>query len=236
MILLDEVYKILLRHYGPQGWWPIINLKESKARYNLKTPRNNKDILEISLGAILTQSISFFNVEKALLNLKRKNLLSAKKIYEIKTSILAELIKPSGYYNQKAEKIKNFIDWFKTYNFSWDTIIKKSLSELRSELLEIKGIGPETADSILLYGLNKKIFVIDAYTKRIFTRLKIITENNSYEEIQQYFHANFKGSYQSYNEYHALIVEHAKTFCQKKPKCSLCFLSNKCFHKKETIS
>jgi len=247
MSSLQEVYQTLLNNYGSQGWWPIVDLKTGKSIYKTKLngrtqselsapkklipsgKKNNEEILEIALGAILTQNVSFKNVEKAILNLKKTKNLTYNKLLKIKIEKLAELIKPSGYYNQKAKTIKNFITWFRKYSFSGEKIKKiKSPTNLRKELLEIKGVGPETADSILLYAFKQKFFVVDTYTKRIFTRLNLLGKEQNYDQIQAKFHLDFKGNLKDYQEYHALIVAQAKTFCLKKPRCSLCPLKRLC--------
>ncbi len=204
-----EIYKKLNNRYGNLNWWPTIS--------------KNKQF-EVIIGAILTQNTSWKNVEKAISNLHRENLIDAKKIAKIPQKRLARLIKPAGYYNQKAEKLKIFANYLlKNPNF-----LKKEIHQLRKELLSIKGIGPETADSIILYALNRPIFVIDAYTRRIFSRLGICKEDATYEEIQQMFHKNLKKNTKLFNNYHAVLVEHAKNNCRKKPKCDDCILSGIC--------
>ncbi len=207
---LNRIYKIFLNEYGKQHWWPG------------DTP------FEISIGAILTQNVTWSNVEKAIAILKNKNLLNPKVLYSKNAEEIAPLIKPTGYYNQKAKKIKNFLEWFKKYNFSFGNLQGSGLSDIRDELLSINGVGPETADSILLYALFKKTFVVDAYTKRIFSRTGHLTGKEPYETIQVLFHKKFKGDTQDYNEYHALIVKHGKDVCKKKPVCDQCCLFDLC--------
>ncbi len=207
---INKIYKALFKNYGEQYWWP------------------GDSEFEISIGAILTQNVSWRNVEIAISNLKEKNLLSPESLYSIKAENIAPLIRPTGYYNQKAKKIKNFLEWFKLYNFSFGRLKKIELASLRDELLSVNGIGPETADSILLYALSKKIFVIDAYTKRIFKRVGILTDNETYPVVQEIFHSGFKGEIQEYNEYHALIVKHGKDVCKKNPVCNGCCIANYC--------
>ncbi len=207
---LNNIYKALFKNYGAQYWWP------------------GETEFEISIGAILTQNVSWKNVEIAILNLKKNNLLSPESLYPKNEEDIAPLIRPTGYYNQKAKKIKNFLRWFKAYNFSFDSLRDIELPALRKELLSINGIGPETADSILLYAILKKIFVIDAYTRRIFHRVGVLTDNETYPEVQEIFHHGFKGNIQDYNEYHALIVKHGKDVCKKKPLCNDCCISAYC--------
>ena len=132
------------------------------------------------------------------------------------TARLAALVRPTGYYNQKAKKIRNFIRWFGTHEYDWHRLKKLDTASLRSELLAVNGIGPETADSILLYALGKKSFVVDAYTVRIFTRLGFLSGSERYHDIQDLFHRSFRGRLAGYNEYHALIVAHGKDICKKK--------------------
>ncbi len=222
---LNNLYNTLLSSYGSQGWWPILSLKSGKCIYNGISPDSNKTFFEIVLGAILTQSVSFSNVEKALLNLKHNKQLSLNALRDIAVEELAEYIKPTGYYNQKAIKVKNFITWYNKYNRSFLKLKSMETLQLRDELLTVKGIGPETAYSIILYCLSKKIFVIDAYTKRLLSRVGIILEKTGYSDVQELFHKNFKGDVNEYKEFHALIVQHCKKICKKKPDCVNCFIS-----------
>ncbi|MBS3175326.1 endonuclease [Candidatus Woesearchaeota archaeon] len=211
------IYDLLLDTYGKQGWWPINN------QYGNKVILNEEEKFEICIGAILTQNTSWNNVEKALKNLRNNKLLNKEKLNEINEKELALLIKPSGYNNQKARKIKEFIKFL---------ISKKEIT--RENLLNVWGIGEETADSILLYAYQKQIFVIDAYTKRIFSRLGMCKENIDYNGLQIKFHSNLKTNHKIFNEYHALIVKHAKEFCNKKPKCKNCPLRNRCKYFRKT--
>jgi endonuclease-3 related protein len=180
------------------------------------------------VGAILTQSTSWANVERAILNIKKNKLLSAAKLYRLPEARLAALIKSAGYYNIKAKRLKSFLDFiFKEYNARQDRMAAVPIQKLRSKLLAVNGIGPETADSILLYALDKPIFVVDAYTKRIFSRHKLLDGNFEYGQVQKLFMANLKKSAGLFNEYHALIVKLGKEFCLKNnPKCSICPLNN----------
>ena len=222
------IYKRLLSLHGPQGWWPIVNPRTMASEYFLNAPRNRNDFFEIAIGAILTQNVSWKNVDTAIALLKKNKLLDPASIKRIRTASLAKIIRSTGYYNQKSKKMKNFITWYGRYDRSYDKLLDKDPAELRNELLGVNGIGPETADSILLYALNHKIFVIDAYTKRIFSRLGICTGRETYSDMQNMFHECFKGTVQEFKEYHALLVAHGKIHCKKKPVCNRCGLSDLC--------
>ncbi len=199
---IKQVYEILYHEYGPQHWWPC----------------STKNNFEIIIGAILTQNTSWNNVEKAINNLKKENMISADKISKADKNKLAELIKPSGYYNQKTERLKATAKFF-----------KENKNITRDSLLSIKGIGPETADSIILYAFNKPYFVIDAYTKRIFKRLGI-KETEDYSTLQTMFTDALEKNHILFNEYHALIVRLAKEKCKKNPDCEECPLNKICKH------
>ncbi len=225
---VTQVYKKLLAFHGPQGWWPIVDTVEQTGVYHLQAPRNGAEMFEICVGAIMTQSVAWKNAERALARLKEKKALQPDKILRMKPARLAEMIRPAGYYNQKSKKIGSFTEWYRRYGFDHEALQGRDLHELRQELLSVSGIGPETADSILLYALKMKTFVIDSYTKRIFTRLGILSGSESYEGIQALFHRDFIGSTEDFNEYHALIVAHGKDPCAKKPVCSSCCLGDIC--------
>ncbi len=202
---LYPIYKKLLNEFGTQHWWPA------------------KTKFEVIIGAILTQNTSWQNVEKAILNLKRKKLLNPKNIRDVDIATLAGHIKPSGYYNIKAKRIKNFVNWFHiNFDSSISRMSKAPLYDLRKGLLSVNGIGPETADSILLYAVQKPVFVVDAYTRRIFFRHKLISQDASYEQIQSFFQNSLATDTELFNEYHALIVKLAKTYCKKTPECNRC--------------
>jgi len=176
------------------------------------------------VGAILTQNTNWLNVERAIANLKAEKLLRADKLYKLPKAKLAKLIVPAGYYNIKAGRLKEFLKFFfKHYQGKIACMRRASLGRLRKELLSVKGIGPETADSILLYALGKPIFVIDAYTKRIFSRHHWIKEDAGYDEVQNLFMRNLKDNAKLFNEYHALLVRLGKEFClKKKARCERC--------------
>jgi len=203
---LEAIYAKLYRHFGPQSWWPG------------ETP------FEVIVGAILTQNTNWQNVAKAINNLKQAKVLSPKKLYSLPRPRLAQLIRPSGYFNIKAKRLKEFLDFlFKNYNGSLKKMFSRPVEDLRKEILSVKGIGPETADSILLYAGGFPVFVVDAYTKRIFSRQKLLSEDAEYHQVQELFTRSLKKDVQLYNEYHALIVRLGKDFCKKtKPKCEIC--------------
>lgn len=223
-----KIYNLLLQIYGKQNWWPLINKPKSELRYFGKKPKDNSEIFEIIVGAILTQNTSWKNVEKAILNMYKNNLLDRNKIKSEKKEKIAELIKSSGYYNQKAIRLKTVAEFFSDKKII-EIKNENNVDKLREELLEIKGIGKETCDSILLYAFSKPVFVVDAYTRRIFTNLNLIKKDFSYEQIRKAFEKNLPKNPELYKEYHALIVEHAKQYCTKKPKCKGCFLNHLCY-------
>ena len=208
--ILSSIYKKLYRAFGPQHWWPG------------DTP------FEIAVGSILTQNTNWTNVEKAIQNLKSKNALSARALQDIPLSELAELIRPSGYFNIKAKRLKSFIEFLmNNYNGSVKKMSHEDIGYLRQELLSIHGVGRETADSIILYALDKPIFVIDAYTKRVLSRHGIMNYKDSYDAFQALFHASLENDVQLFNEYHALFVKVGKTYCKPQtPLCERCPLNN----------
>ncbi len=220
--LYNEFYKL----YGPLNWWPV------DKKYHKKNESDHR--FEIIIGTILTQNTAWSNVEKAINNLKSSNLLTINAIIDTDISILKNKIKPSGYFNQKAERLKEISFFFEdNYKNNLDIFFKKDINIIRKELLSIKGVGPETADSILLYAGQKPIFVVDAYTKRICERLPL-NVNISYSDIQDFFHRDLSKEYNNqklilvYNELHAHIVEFAKNICKKKPVCNNCPFIKKC--------
>jgi endonuclease-3 related protein len=175
------------------------------------------------VGAILTQNTSWGNVEKAIELLKKQRVLHVRGIHRLKEGELASLIRSSGTYRIKANRLRGFVEFLiEEYDASIGRMKREPLERLRQKLLKVKGIGPETADSILLYGLRKPIFVVDAYTKRILLRHGIIPENASYEETQKLFMRHLPQDERLFNEYHALLVHVGKTLCRKAPKCDIC--------------
>jgi endonuclease-3 related protein len=208
---LLDIYWRLLDRYGPQHWWPA----ETR--------------LEMIVGAILTQSAAWVNVEKGIANLRSRELLSAAMLREVPTEELARLIHPSGYYNAKARKLKAFACWLgECYGDDLDRLFALDLPALRRELLSVYGVGQETADSIALYAARKPIFVIDAYTRRIMARLGVAPAQNSYEACQALFMERLPHDEGVFNEYHALLVCHGKTVCRKSPVCRDCCLVSIC--------
>lgn len=207
--MLMRIYNKLLNEYGPQKWWPTID-------------KDNK--FEIIVGAILTQNTNWGNVERALDNLINARALSPEKIARMNIRKLENLVRPSGFYKQKARRLKEFSIFVTSFK-SLDDFLR---NVTRGELLSINGIGRETADSILLYACRKPFFVIDAYTRRVFSRLKLIDGKEDYDEIRGFFEERIPRDLNIYKEYHALIVRLAKTRCKNKPECNGCILREFC--------
>jgi len=203
--LLRELYQKLWTAFGPQGWWPG------------ETP------FEVIMGAILTQNTNWRNVAQVLNGLKDEGLLDPLLLREMPEEELARRLKPSGYFNIKARRVKNFLDFFaQRWHNSLEEMAGLDLASLRTALLTVKGIGPETADSILLYALHKPTFVVDAYTHRVLSRHYLAPENCSYEELQGLFMENLPPDVPLYQEFHALLVRVGKEFCRPKPRCPAC--------------
>jgi endonuclease-3 related protein len=211
---LREAHDLLLNAYGPQRWWP------GDTRF------------EIMVGAVLTQNTAWTNVEKALANLKRNDALSAEAILAARASKLARWLKPSGYFNIKAKRVKALCRWLVEQG-GVKAVAKRPTDELRRELLAVHGVGPETADDILLYAFDRPVFVIDAYTRRIFRRMRLIAGDEGYEHLRQLFEKSLGEDAALYNEYHALIVVHGKDVCRTRPRCSGCCLRRRCPASKE---
>ena len=206
---LLNIYKAMFRHYGHRNWWPG------------ETP------FEVMVGAILTQNTAWKNVERAIQNLKKAGAITPKALEKIEASRLAKLIRPAGYFNVKAKRLKNFINFLKRqYSLNLRKMFKAPLSLLRGQLLEVNGIGEETADSILLYAACKATFVVDAYTRRIFSRHRYLKGNESYQQIQEIFQGLLPKDTQLYNDYHAQVVETGKDYCRTNPRCEACPLKN----------
>lgn len=186
---------------------------------NYSYPKTKKQVFEICCGAILTQNTGWVQVEKALLALKKLGILGPHGILECAPDVLKNAIKPAGYFNQKAKKLVLFTEFFMKLNRT---------TPARENLLNVWGIGPETADSILLYAFKVPVFVVDAYTKRIFSRIGLCKKDAHYEEVQMLFEKNLKRDVKIYQEYHALIVEHAKRCCGTKTECEECVLKSWC--------
>lgn len=211
---LLSIYDCLFEHYGPQYWWP------------------GESPFEVMVGAILTQSAAWHNGEKAITNLKNAGVMSPSSLRNIPTLELAKLIYPAGYYNAKALKLKALVNWLDaSYGDNMRQVFALNTEILRTQLLAVHGIGPETADSILLYAANKPVFVIDTYTRRIINRLGLAPENDIYDAYQKLFTGSLPRNTQLFNEYHALLVRHAKEACRKQPFCEKCCLLNVCKRK-----
>lgn len=205
---LMQIFNHLFKNYGPQGWWPTQSHSYNPANKTRKL--SESDMLEICVGAILTQNTAWKNVEKALAQLIATKNLDLKKLAHIRREKLAQLIRSSGFFNQKAQRLQLFCRHVLKHYSSFSKMFRKSLEPLREELLSLKGIGPETADSILLYAGRKPVFVIDAYTKRICSNLKICKPDVDYHNLQARFHEQLPKNHELFNEFHALLVEHAK--------------------------
>jgi endonuclease-3 related protein len=202
---LMAMHRRMYEHFGPLHWWPG------------DTP------FEIIVGAILTQNTAWTNAKKAIANIKNAGALSAEALHKMQPARLAALIKPSGYFNIKAKRLKSFLDFlFRQYGGSLRRMFREKPGALREKLLAVNGVGPETADSILLYAGNITTFVVDAYTKRIFSRHGMLTGKEKYDEVKKFFEANLPRKTQLYNEYHAQIVNVGKLFCRRAPRCAEC--------------
>ncbi len=217
---MKKIYSKLLKIYGKQGWWPLLAIKGKNPTKtgsikgyhpgDYSYPHNDRQKFEICIGAILTQNTSWINVEKALIGLNENKLIDAKKILKIKDEKLKEIIKPAGYYNQKCTYLKEFANFF----------LKLNNTPSREELLEVKGIGKETADSILLYAYQIPNFIVDAYTRRLMISEEMIKGKEDYDFIKKMIEDLIEKDYKIYQEFHALIVE-----CGKQTK-NECFLKN----------
>ncbi len=213
---LLQIYHSLLDHHGPRNWWPA------------DTP------FEVAVGAILTQNTNWNNVEKAISNLHAAAALDCETICSLPRNDLEQLIRPSGFFRQKAERLQLFCRFLQQHhNGDLNVFLGRELAPLREELLALKGVGPETADSILLYAGQRLSFVIDAYTRRLFMRLGCVQGNESYAQLREMFMTQLRPDVALYNEYHALIVIHCKDFCRKKPLCASCPLGDICLYSKE---
>jgi endonuclease III related protein len=203
---LLDLYRVLYRVYGPQHWWP------------------GDTAFEMIVGALLTQNTAWINVEKAIANLKHERLLSVSRLFCVTEKKLASLIRPSGYFSIKTKRLKHLLEFIRCrYAGSLKKMFADDPHVLRRELLGVNGIGPETADCILLYAGEKPFFVIDAYTKRVFSRHGLISEKEEYHAVQRLFTANLPRNVRLFNEYHALIVRVGKEYCKKgEPRCNAC--------------
>jgi len=205
---LLALYHSLHTHYGDLAWWPA------------------DSAFEIAVGAILTQNTDWRNVEKALGNLKSANVLSIEAILETPTDQLEMLVRPSGYFRMKADRLKQLCDFLQSNSF--DALKKMGREHARELLLCVKGVGPETADDIVLYALDIPSFVIDTYTRRLLERFGLYSAKLKYSVLQAAFHQQLPEDSSLFKQYHALIVEHAKVSCRKKPLCESCALKETC--------
>ncbi|MEE4254319.1 MAG: endonuclease III domain-containing protein [Desulfuromusa sp.] len=211
---LLDIYQRLFDHYGNRHWWPA------------DTP------FEVVIGAILTQNTNWNNVEKAMTNLRQADALSIDAVLKLEREKLEQLIRPSGFFRQKAERLQLFCRYLQEHHQgNLDHLLDQELNLVRNELMRLKGIGPETADSILLYAGQRASFVVDAYTHRLFQRLGILAGTEKYAFVRDLFMSNLPEDIQLYNEYHALIVIHCKDFCRKKPLCHNCPCADICLEK-----
>lgn len=202
---LMEIFELLSNHFGPQNWWPA------------------ETELEMIVGAVLTQNTNWKNVEKAIKNLKNKGLLSLEGIRSLAVTELAQEIRPAGYFNIKAKRLMNLIDFIVAYyQADLSLFLEDETQNLRQGLLSVKGVGPETADSILLYAAHRPVFVIDTYTHRILSRHDMAEEQTTYDELQKLFMDHLSEDTSLFNEFHALIVQTGKTYCRRKPLCTRC--------------
>ncbi len=205
---LLALYHSLHAHYGALAWWPA------------------ESAFEIAVGAILTQNTDWRNVEKALGNLKSANALSIEAILETPTDQLEMLVRPSGYFRMKADRLKQLCEFLELNSF--DALKKMGRDQARGRLLSVKGVGPETADDIVLYALDIPSFVIDTYTRRLLERFGLYSAKLKYSVLQAAFHQQLPEDASLFKQYHALIVEHAKVSCRKKPLCESCALKETC--------
>ncbi len=202
---INRMYELLEDALGPQHWWPG------------ETP------FEVMVGAVLTQNTNWTNVEKAIANLKQRDLLTPEKLHSLPTEELAELIRPAGYYNIKAKRLKNLIDFlFDDFDGDLDALFSLGVYDLRRSLLSVSGVGRETCDSIILYAAEKPTFVVDTYTHRVLLRHDLIDESADYEEIKELFESSLPAEVQLFNEFHALLVRVGKVYCRKSPACAEC--------------
>ncbi len=206
---LTAMYETMLNCFGPQHWWP------------------GEEPLEIMIGAVLTQNTNWKNVEKAIENLRRNNMIDIEKLVTIPTAKLAELIRPAGYFTVKAKRLQNLMNFiFRHYDADLSRFFSLPIYELREQLLSVSGIGQETADDIVLYAAEKPTFVVDTYTYRIMLRHFLIDQDADYATIKQVFEDNLPADVKMFNEYHALLVAVGKNYCKpRNPQCSQCPLN-----------
>jgi endonuclease-3 related protein len=204
--MLKRIYHQLYHHYGPQHWWPA------------QSP------FEVMVGAVLTQNTAWTNVERAIENLRQADLLDPIPLSALDQTELADYLRPAGYFNIKAKRLQALTRFL----IDHPQLDHLETDDLRRLLLGVHGIGPESADDILLYAFQRPVFVIDAYTRRLFGRLGLVDEASGYESLRQQFETSLEADVEMFNEYHALIVQHAKDVCRTQPKCQVCMLRSKC--------
>jgi len=211
---LLTIYERLFAVYGPQGWWP------------------GDSPFEVIVGAILTQNTAWSNVERAIANLRAAGALTPAGLLALTTEETARLVRPAGYFNTKARKLRAVVEFLdQEYGGDLDRLFALDTATLRETLLSLYGIGPETADSILLYAAGRPVFVVDAYTRRIFSRLGLVPETVTYHDLQALFSDHLPSDVSLFNEYHALIVRHGKVRCtSRQPGCDSCPLSEGCVY------
>lgn len=216
---LMQIYNLLLGYFGPRHWWPA------------------KTDFEVIIGAILTQNVAWKNVEKAIRNLEIHGLLDPYLLVNAPVELVEEAVRPTRYYRQKAERLRGFCEYLaRIHQGELERLFALDIKELRAELLSLKGIGKETADSIILYAARKPVFVVDAYTRRVFYRLGLLPEDASYDQMQDFFMRHLPPDTSLYNEYHALIDGLGNRICfNKKPGCEVCPLAGICVYQ-TTIS
>lgn len=217
---LMRIYRLLLRRFGHRGWWP------GETRF------------EVMIGAVLTQNTNWGNVEKAIGEMKRRGLLEPEALADANVREVEKAVRSSGYFRQKAGRVRGFAKYLaEEYDSDLDSLFARPLPELRHELLSLDGIGPETADSILLYAGEKPVFVVDAYTRRAFARIGLVREDASYDELQGFFEENLPRDVELYKDYHAQIVELGKTYCRKRnPLCEECPVRRSCKTGKRSLA
>ena len=244
--LLLEIFDSLHSIFGPQYWWPIggkyLGGPQDSQEGSQQAlpgaaagsggiggataphgPPDSNAAFEVMVGAILTQNAAWTNVEKALDNLRSADCLTPETLNRVSTKRLAHLLRPSGYFNMKARRLKNFVSFlYHEYRGDVRRMLKEDPALLRQKLLSVKGIGPETADSILLYAGGFPWFVVDAYTRRIFSRHGLVTDTVNYDDLQDFFMRDLPRDTKLYNEYHALFVKLGKEICRQKPLCEQC--------------
>ncbi|MEA1889324.1 MAG: endonuclease III domain-containing protein [Pseudomonadota bacterium] len=203
------IYEILNTHYGPQHWWPA------------------ESAFEVMVGAVLVQNTAWKNASSAIVNLQKAGLMSSSAIHQTPVDELASVIVSSGYFNIKAKRLKALCQWLEEQG-GIEQLRQQQLTPLRKDLLGVHGVGPETADDIILYAFNKPVFVIDGYTRRLFSRLGLIQADLAYEVLRRDFELALAGDVELFSQYHALIVVHAKNICRKQPVCEKCCLRKSC--------